>query len=430
MNFNNFYFKEDESILDNPNFKKWFGHSKVVDKNGNPLVMYHGSYYDFNEFDKNKRGQSGTLAAKKAFWFTSSLNHATNFSGGSESLVKPAYLKIENPIVYDAKDIPGWNTQWLHSIRNEKVQTAIRKGKDGVIFKNMHDLGGPFTIVAVFEPNQIKSTKNKGTFDSNSNNINELEESLVNEDITIDTEKKTANIDYKKNVSGISTSMGKDKNFTPFKTSGKMFGNDIVISGYSSKLLDNESIQPKELRNIIYNLIKSKSDEYSLSIEEIEYFVRRTIIYLNRFFNKNNLSFDVILLPKSSSALNMKMAQEFKKRFPYDVNLYSDEITKSLPKDLQIVGDPPEIIRKALQRSLDKWNTEGKFEIKKLPPSFRQYVSNLSKIDDKIFKKVEGKNVLIIDDVLTSGITISDIIKQLRNKSNPNIIYGVTLFKN
>jgi hypothetical protein len=180
MNFNNFYFKEDESILDNPNFKKWFGHSKVVDKNGNPLVMYYGSYYDFNEFDKNKRGQSGTLAAKKAFWFTSSLNHATNFSGGSESLVKPAYLKIENPIVYDAKDIPGWNTQWLHSIRNEKVQTAIRKGKDGVIFKNMHDLGGPFTIVAVFEPNQIKSTKNKGTFDSNSNNIFEDEFPKIN----------------------------------------------------------------------------------------------------------------------------------------------------------------------------------------------------------------------------------------------------------
>ena len=173
MNFTEFYLQED--ITDNPNFKKWFGNSKVIDKNGNPLVMYHGSYYDFNEFDKNKRGQSGTLAAKKAFWFTSSLNHATNFSGGSDNLVKAVYLKLDNPIVYDAKDIPGWNTQWLHTVRNEKVQTAIRKGKNGVIFKNMHDLGGPFTIVAVFEPNQIKSINNNGEFNPNSDNINEID---------------------------------------------------------------------------------------------------------------------------------------------------------------------------------------------------------------------------------------------------------------
>lgn len=172
MNFKNFYFKE-ETILDNPNFKKWFGNSKVVDKSGKPQIMYHGSYDDFVEFDKNKRGSSGTLAAKKAFWFTSDLQHATNFSGGSDSLVKPCYLKVENPIIYDAKDIPRWNTLWLHTIRNKKVQEAIRKGKDGVIFKSMHDLGGPFTIVAVFEPNQIKSIKNKGTFNPDSNNIYE-----------------------------------------------------------------------------------------------------------------------------------------------------------------------------------------------------------------------------------------------------------------
>jgi len=250
------------------------------------------------------------------------------------------------------------------------------------------------------------------------------------EDITLDLQNKKASIDYKKNVSGISTRMGKDKNFTPFKTSGKMFGNDVIISGYSSKLLDDVNIQPKGLRVIIYNLIKGKTSEFNLSNEEIDHLVKRTIIYLNRYFNKNNLSFDVILLPKSSSNLNKKMAEEFRKRFPYDVTLYSDEITKSSPKDLQIVGNPPEQIRKSLEKIIDKWKQLGKFEIKKLPPSWRQFVSNLSKIEDNVFKKVDGKNVLIIDDVLTSGTTIADIIKQIRSKSNPNIIYGVTLFKN
>ena len=41
-----------------PAFKKWFGDwetdpanaSKVVDENGEPMVVYHGSNYNFNEF--------------------------------------------------------------------------------------------------------------------------------------------------------------------------------------------------------------------------------------------------------------------------------------------------------------------------------------------------------------------------------------------
>ena len=35
---------------ESPEFKKWFGNSKVVDKQGKPLVMYHGTKADFTEF--------------------------------------------------------------------------------------------------------------------------------------------------------------------------------------------------------------------------------------------------------------------------------------------------------------------------------------------------------------------------------------------
>ena len=35
---------------ESPEFKKWFGSSKVVDKQGKPLVMYHGTKADFTEF--------------------------------------------------------------------------------------------------------------------------------------------------------------------------------------------------------------------------------------------------------------------------------------------------------------------------------------------------------------------------------------------
>jgi len=54
MKFTEHYFEEN-SMLDNPNFMKWFKGSKVVDKNGKPLVVYHGSKNaGFSVFDRSK----------------------------------------------------------------------------------------------------------------------------------------------------------------------------------------------------------------------------------------------------------------------------------------------------------------------------------------------------------------------------------------
>ena len=41
-----------------PEFKKWFGDSKVVDEDGNPLLMYHGTAREFTEFDPSLSGST------------------------------------------------------------------------------------------------------------------------------------------------------------------------------------------------------------------------------------------------------------------------------------------------------------------------------------------------------------------------------------
>ena len=53
---------EQYALVRTPAFKKWFGDwenspetsSKVVDSNGEPLVVYHITYNDFNVFDSSK----------------------------------------------------------------------------------------------------------------------------------------------------------------------------------------------------------------------------------------------------------------------------------------------------------------------------------------------------------------------------------------
>ena len=43
----------------NDNFWKWFGNSKVVDKQGNPIVVYHGTDNKFDAFRISKYGAMG-----------------------------------------------------------------------------------------------------------------------------------------------------------------------------------------------------------------------------------------------------------------------------------------------------------------------------------------------------------------------------------
>lgn len=83
------------------NFYKWFGDSKVVDEEGKPLVMYHGTREfkfgkelpSFDTFDRNKL-RSGQNAV--GFYFSENKDFAKNFG----TRIMPVYLKIDNPQIY------------------------------------------------------------------------------------------------------------------------------------------------------------------------------------------------------------------------------------------------------------------------------------------------------------------------------------------
>jgi hypothetical protein len=201
---------------DTKEFKRWFGESKVVDKNGDPLVVYHGTAYDFSEFAKDKLGSNtGAPSARVGFFFTARPKTADYYARGDfgslkaaakathrfESVydtptgeyaenaklvdikrvtegttpnVMPVYLSLQNPLVYDFK-----NKVYRDAKYRELIDQAIKEGRDGVILRNTYDSGeysrfdaimeGRFKgedIYVVFEPTQIKSAiGNIGTFD-------------------------------------------------------------------------------------------------------------------------------------------------------------------------------------------------------------------------------------------------------------------------
>ena len=67
-------------------FKNWFGASKVVDENGEPLVVYHGSPTASNiqSFDSNY--EKNTAHKDRGFYFTTSKNVAKGFIGDYDRL--------------------------------------------------------------------------------------------------------------------------------------------------------------------------------------------------------------------------------------------------------------------------------------------------------------------------------------------------------
>ena len=168
-------------LLQSPQFKAWFGDSKVVDKNGNPLKVYHGTGADFAEFQNSKTGRNDRGLWGRGHYFASSPEIASSYAHreGDGAKVLPVYASIKNPLILKTgKDLitrlpDGTNTRDLTGDLLDGVKIkdiAISGGHDGIIqFKPNGEIGD----IVVFNPNQIKSAFNRGTFDPESPKISE-----------------------------------------------------------------------------------------------------------------------------------------------------------------------------------------------------------------------------------------------------------------
>ena len=93
----------------------------------------------------------------------------------------PTFLNIKNPLVHDYEGThqgQGYKQSQTYTfgyVAARQVNKAIKDGNDGVIYENIYDpiLANNY---AVFNPNQIKSINNRGTFSTQDNNIYYKEE--------------------------------------------------------------------------------------------------------------------------------------------------------------------------------------------------------------------------------------------------------------
>lgn len=88
-------FQTEDNSDASDNFKSWFGNSKVVDQNGDPMIVYHGTNDDVEIFDKNLIGSSSKNMGHygKGFYFSTNKNESKLYG---ENIIQ-AYLSIKKP---------------------------------------------------------------------------------------------------------------------------------------------------------------------------------------------------------------------------------------------------------------------------------------------------------------------------------------------
>ena len=159
-------------------FKNWFGDwqdsdeaSQVVDENGEPLIVYHGTDADFSIFDRgllgkntdeNASDEAFARTAHVGFWFSTQQIPWVDKH-------MPVYLNFRNPLRFDSLEEMANAVgeaesveAYLNQLRNE--------GYDSIIVEADEEYGGASYVA--LEPNQIKSaTENVGSFSSSEDDI-------------------------------------------------------------------------------------------------------------------------------------------------------------------------------------------------------------------------------------------------------------------
>jgi len=309
---------EDRKQTETKAFKKWFGKSKVVDKDGNPLLVHHGTNKKFSIFMNEFLGKATkSRSALAGFFFVDNYETAqgyADFAGeravqdlidksqdlerekkwdesvaameAAEKLeqsgkhlegsrVMSGYLQIENPVIIDAE---GGRFLDFQDEIHDAIKKAQDNNNDGVIIKNLDDnadwgSGRIADHYIIFDSTQMKSDKNIGTYGVTEPNIYLQTDATPGEGVTLsDIQAQFPNQEVFLSPDGsISIRMknGMGLRITNVKQmpdgmiqyaidTGRMGKKGTILGGYQSGniLLNQDIADPQTLSHEVYHWLK------------------------------------------------------------------------------------------------------------------------------------------------------------------------------
>ena len=218
--------KKINKITQSKQFVRWFGDwqnkpktaSKVVDGNGEPLVVYHQTGNDFTVFDTKHTGAGEFDSEMPTGIFMKPTSDNIGVSGNKQMAL---YANIRNPLTVNnraelvrfyEKNIDGYKEARENINDIDSEYEASKKAKsliddyfrssnyDGVIVNNdVGSFGRSTKTYIAFSNTQVKSaTDNIGTFDGRNSDIRYAVDDTIND--WLDDESTPQGIDYEKAV--------------------------------------------------------------------------------------------------------------------------------------------------------------------------------------------------------------------------------------
>lgn len=151
----------------NDNFKKWFQKGGITDPYHDPLIVYHGSRYDFDSFVPNS--YAGEFP--NAIYFTDNKKIADTYGN-----TKEYFIRMQNPYYINArkKSFNDFYDEMLYEFNYAKDNgydgVVVRDIKDDSIQRGSRSIG---TTYAIFDEYNVKSVANSGAWDENTSNVYE-----------------------------------------------------------------------------------------------------------------------------------------------------------------------------------------------------------------------------------------------------------------
>ena len=169
---------EQYKLVRTPQFKAWFGDwendpanaSKVVDVNGEPLVVYHGTTHDFTIFKLEK---PMVAAYGQGFYFTNDKGFASNYARGENGKILSIFLNIRKVFEINNDELPSGYEKYSDMEYNKGksrdfTSRLLQEDYNGVYAKNRYNENE----LVVFNPNQIKLADGRNTtFDAENPDI-------------------------------------------------------------------------------------------------------------------------------------------------------------------------------------------------------------------------------------------------------------------
>lgn len=251
-----------------------------------------------------------------------------------------------------------------------------------------------------------------------------------------------------------------DLEMVKLKSQSKQYSGDIVYSAFK---YDTKAIKDKdevdefdkngkkikkpadETMTQMLKAIKGQPSIYTFDNRARERLLNDVAIYINkRLVWTKDYKIDYIIYPKSTSSINKDLAHKLgqlskvqvmddvlmKKKIGDNLEEVASVLDSYFYKDEAIaaIGEKRYTdMKKSIIRAMKNNNTLDIIIKKISPPQNRKYLKNLLKFEKDV-EYLRDKNVLVIDDILSTGKTMQDALELVRNAGAKRSI-GFTIFK-